>query len=280
MKRLVIAATSLALALPAVAQTTTTTEAPAPAEQAAENAAATAEAEAKNAEAAAEAAVDKVGAEAEKAVDEAESAADSAADAAAKAADDAAAAAANATENAAENAEAAADNAEAAASDAADSAADAVEQAPVTPPDVNAPAISEADPGLLSSWITSRRIWTTNQPSSTAWTEPQLDERPAEWQDIAKVNDIVLNDSGEVVGYVADIGGFLGIGEASHAFGAEVLQQRLFIREVMIRSLVAHPSSAGQFPHADGHRRCLMKHVETGGPEGCQKTAVVIGLFR
>ena len=74
--------------------------------------------------------------------------------------------------------------------------------------------------------------------------------------------------------------GFLRIGEASHAFGAEVLQQRLLVREVMIRSLVAHPSSAGQFPHADGHRWCLMKHVETGGPEGRQKTAVMIGLFR
>lgn len=82
----------------------------------------------------------------------------------------------------------------------------------VTPPDVKPPAISEADPGVLSSWVISRRIWTTNQPSSTEWVDPLLQERPPEWQEIAKINDIVLDDSGQVVGYIADIGGFLGIG--------------------------------------------------------------------
>ena len=92
-------------------------------------------------------------------------------------------------------------------------AADAAAPPAVIAPDVNPPAISEAEPGILSSWVTSRNIWTTNQPSSTVWVDPALEKRPGEWQNIAKVNDIVLDDSGEhVVGYVADIGGFLGIG--------------------------------------------------------------------
>ncbi|WP_258869546.1 PRC-barrel domain-containing protein [Paracoccus thiocyanatus] len=94
---------------------------------------------------------------------------------------------------------------------------------PVTPPDVNPPAISEADPGVLSSWLTSRRIWTTNQPSTTEWTDPAVEERPAEWQDIAKVNDIVLDDSGQVVGYIADIGGFLGIGAKKVLLGVDAI---------------------------------------------------------
>ncbi|SMO62166.1 PRC-barrel domain-containing protein [Paracoccus laeviglucosivorans] len=239
MKPFVIAATTLALALPAVAQTTAPATPPAtaaPADQA-EGAAATAETAADNAEAAAEKAADEAGAAAEQAADEAANAADQAADAAATAADDAANAAQGMGDQAGDAA-AAADNAEDAASDAADSAADAAADAPdsaaapageaaappVTPPDVNPPAISEADPGLLGTWITSRRIWTTNQPSTQEWSQPEeLEERPAEWQDIAKVNDIVLDDSGQVVGYIADIGGFLGIGAKKVLLGVDAI---------------------------------------------------------
>lgn len=225
MKPFVIAATALALAVPAYAQTPApepTMEQPA--DQAAENAAMAAETAAENAENAADQAADQAGAAAEQAADEAAVAADSAADAAATAADDAATAAQDMGDQAAGEAAEAASDAEAAASDAADSASDAAAEAPVTPPDVNAPAISEADPGQLGSWITSRRIWTTNQPSSTEWTDPQLEERPAEWQDIAKVNDVVLDDSGaQVVGYIADIGGFLGIGAKKVLLGVDAI---------------------------------------------------------
>ncbi|MBY0137234.1 PRC-barrel domain-containing protein [Paracoccus yeei] len=220
MKPLVIAATALALVAPAAhAQTAT----PAPtAEQAAENAADAAENAAQQAEDAADKAADQAGAAAEQAADEAAAAADSAADAAATATDDAATAAGMDSE-AADDAAAAAEDAQDSASDAADAAVDAAAETPVTPPDVNAPAISEAEPGLLGSWLTSRRIWTTNQPSSTEWVDPALDQRPAEWQDIAKVNDIVLDDSGNVVGYVADIGGFLGIGAKKVLLGVDAI---------------------------------------------------------
>ena len=117
------------------------------------------------------------------------------------------------------------DIAKQAAADEAEKAADAVTEAvpQVTPPDVNPPAISEAEPGVLSSWVTSRRIWTTGQPSATEWVDPMLQERPAEWQDIAKVNDIVLDDSGQVVGYIADIGGFLGIGAKKVLLGTDAI---------------------------------------------------------
>jgi hypothetical protein len=110
-----------------------------------------------------------------------------------------------------------------AAPDATDGGVQPAEAVPVVPPDVNAPAISEAEPGVLSSWVTSRRIWTTNQPSSTEWVEQPMEERPAEWQDIAKVNDIVMDDSGKVVGYIADIGGFLGIGAKKVLLGEDAI---------------------------------------------------------
>ncbi|MCV2446967.1 PRC-barrel domain-containing protein [Paracoccus sp. DMF] len=226
MKPLVIAATTLALAGAAFAQDATTTM-PADSAEQAQGAANTAEQAADQAATAADQAADQAGATAEKAADDAATAADTAADAAATAADDAANATAGMGENAAEDAADAADDAAAsadnAAEDAADAAQDAAEAAPVTPPDVNAPAISEAEPGVLSSWVTSRRIWTTNQPSSTEWVAPTIEERPAEWQDIAKVNDIVMDDSGQVVGYIADIGGFLGIGAKKVLLGEDAI---------------------------------------------------------
>ena len=220
MKPLVIAATALALISPAYAQTATQPDANA----AAESAATAAKQAADQARGAAETAADQAGAAAAQAADEAAAAADNAADAAAAAVDNAAAAASDMGEKAADDAAAAADSAEAAAAAAADSAVAAATEAPVVAPDVNAPAISEADPGQLGSWITSGRIWTTNQPSSTEWVDPALEERPVEWQDIAKVNDVVLDDSGtQVVGYIADIGGFLGIGAKKVLLGVDAI---------------------------------------------------------
>lgn len=216
MKPLVIAATALALISPAYAQTN--------AAQAAQDAATAAETAADQAQDAAGDAADQTGAAAEQAADQAADAADKAADEAATAADNAASATSDMGEAAADEAANAADSAESAASDAADSAADAMAEEPIVVPDVNAPEISEADPGQLGSWITSRRIWTTNQPSSTEWVDPSLEQRPAEWQDIAKVNDVVLDDSGtQVVGYIADIGGFLGIGAKKVLLGVDAI---------------------------------------------------------
>ncbi|MDO5631587.1 MAG: PRC-barrel domain-containing protein [Paracoccus sp. (in: a-proteobacteria)] len=72
--------------------------------------------------------------------------------------------------------------------------------------------VTAAQPGVTASWLTSRSIWTTNQPSSTAWVDVTVSERPSEWEQIADVSDLVLTDDGHLVGYTADIGGFLGMG--------------------------------------------------------------------
>lgn len=93
----------------------------------------------------------------------------------------------------------------------------------VAAPDVNAPVLSASNPGLLGSWIMNRRVWSTNQPSSTTWANTTLTERPADWVNIAKVDDIVFNTDGSVAGYVADIGGFLGIGAKRVLLGRDAL---------------------------------------------------------
>lgn len=95
--------------------------------------------------------------------------------------------------------------------------------AAVVAPDVNAPVMSADHPGMLGSYIMKRRIWTTNQPSSTVWESTTLTERPAEWTDIAKVDDIVVDPEGNIRGYIADIGGFLGLGAKRVLLGTDAL---------------------------------------------------------
>lgn len=126
---------------------------------------------------------------------------------------------------AADEAAEAAHEAEVAAQRALDSAQQAIAAAEKSgdPPDVSAPSLSAAKPGILGSWLISRRIWTTNEPSAAVWDGPELAERPEGWQDIAKVDDIVMDGQGNVVGYIADIGGFLGIGARKVLLGTDAI---------------------------------------------------------
>lgn len=233
MKALLLAATSsLALTGFAMAQTAVTTDPPA--ENAVENAA-TATGNAAQA----------VGDKAEDVADKAENAADRAGNAVDESVttgtSDTAEDAADRAEDAADAAEDSADAAVTAgsgtaatgtmatttttgtapASDAAMGAAGTdsatttttTESTTVTAASTDGAAAMTADhPGMLGSWIMKRRIWTTNQPSSTEWSNTNLTERPAEWTDIAKIDDIVVDAQGNITGYVADIGGFLGLG--------------------------------------------------------------------
>ncbi len=242
MKAFVIAATSLALSGAALAQTATTPPAdPAAAAQesadsastAAQDAAKAAEDAAKSAGTAVEKGAEAAADVAKEAADDAATAAEDAANKAGEAMNDAAAAAENMGESAKDAAEEAAQDAGEAAKEAGQAADEAIDSATgadaaadaavVAVPDVAAPAISASNQGILSSWVTSRHIWTTNEPSSTAWESPELAERPAEWQDIAKVDDLVMDNEGNVVGYLADIGGFLGIGAKKVLLGTDAI---------------------------------------------------------
>ena len=100
---------------------------------------------------------------------------------------------------------------------------DAATEAPVVAPDVSAPVLSAENPGMLASTVIGTQVFTTNQPSTTEFTQTELTERPADWTDIAKVDDIVFNPEGDVVGYIADIGGFLGIGAKRVLLGVDAL---------------------------------------------------------
>lgn len=62
--------------------------------------------------------------------------------------------------------------------------------------------------------ITGGEIYTMNATDDEGWdTDFMHDEVNANWNQIGTIEDIVLSESGEVVGIVAEIGGFLDIGD-------------------------------------------------------------------
>lgn len=89
-------------------------------------------------------------------------------------------------------------------------------------------ALSAENPGVTASWLQGRAIYTTNQPSTTQWTDATGDSVPAEWNEIANVSDIVMSPEGDVIGYIADIGGFLGMGTHSVLLDRDVLNMAQF----------------------------------------------------
>lgn len=174
---------------------------------------AAAEATEKAADAAGEAASDAAKATADAAAEATDAAKAEVKDAAA-ATEAAAKDAAAATEAVATDAAQATKDAAAATSDAAKDAAAATDAAvsDVVTTDMAAATVT-APEGTLATWIINRAIWTTEQPAGSSWDAyADLKERPAEWKSIAKVEDMVIAQDGKVTGYVADIGGFLGIG--------------------------------------------------------------------
>ncbi|WP_146589089.1 PRC-barrel domain-containing protein [Puniceibacterium confluentis] len=134
--------------------------------------------------------------------------------------------AAEATENAAENA---ADATENAADNAADAAADAANDAAVateTAVDNATTETAEATDGMMenhSNLIRARdilggTIYSANTVEGVAEFETVTYEGVGEdWENIGEIEDIVLSSDGKIKGVVAEVGGFLGIGD-KHVF--------------------------------------------------------------
>ena len=62
--------------------------------------------------------------------------------------------------------------------------------------------------------ITGGEVYTINQADDEGW-DPEFtyDRVGADWNQIGEIEDIVLNHSGQVVGIVAEVGGFLDLGD-------------------------------------------------------------------
>ena len=62
--------------------------------------------------------------------------------------------------------------------------------------------------------ITGGNVYTTNEADDEGWDpEYMYDTVGADWNQIGEIEDIVLNQSGRVIGIVAEVGGFLDIGD-------------------------------------------------------------------
>lgn len=143
-----------------------------------------------------------------------------------------------APETAVEEAAGAVADAAAAATDgmAQDLVTSEVPSPPVTVPTGAQPTLDSSTPSMLGSWIEGRQVYTTNQPSANGWSAPDGGTIPAEWDSIADIDDIVIDEvDGRyvVAGYVIDIGGFLGIGAKKVLISTEAMKMATFGKDVI-----------------------------------------------
>ncbi|WBU64073.1 PRC-barrel domain-containing protein [Paracoccus aerodenitrificans] len=92
-----------------------------------------------------------------------------------------------------------------------------------TPATTDAPAADAAasDPGqametglLRASALEGVDIFTVDVTGETEWDDTATyTEIDADWDKIGEVEDLILNANGEIVGAIAEVGGFLGLGE-------------------------------------------------------------------
>ncbi|WP_439121730.1 PRC-barrel domain-containing protein [Marivita sp.] len=79
-----------------------------------------------------------------------------------------------------------------------------------------ADATSMDDPAKLirTRDITGGNVYTMNAANDEGWSMDTIHtEASADWNDIGEIEDIVMNESGQMTGIVAEIGGFLDIAD-------------------------------------------------------------------
>lgn len=109
-----------------------------------------------------------------------------------------------AMEDAGDATAAAADNAMDATADAADDAADMA----------NMGDVNDGHPLIRTRDITDSVIYTTDEANDEGWElDSNMTEIDEDWNEIGEIEDIVLDMNGQVKGIVAEVGGFLDIGD-------------------------------------------------------------------
>ncbi len=82
-------------------------------------------------------------------------------------------------------------------------------------------SMSQSDNGMMDSAklirtrdITGGAIYTTNEANDEGWDgQGVFDSVGTDWNEIGEIEDIVLTHSGEFKGIVAEVGGFLDVGD-------------------------------------------------------------------
>jgi|SRR6056297_70204 len=67
---------------------------------------------------------------------------------------------------------------------------------------------------IRSRDITDAQIYTTDAADDEGWTEESsYEDVGADWNEIGEVEDLVLSKDGQLMGIVAEVGGFLDVGD-------------------------------------------------------------------
>jgi len=67
---------------------------------------------------------------------------------------------------------------------------------------------------IRSRDITGGNIYTMNQADDEGW-DPEMtwDSMDSNWNQVGEIEDLVLSEDGEIIGIVAEVGGFLDLGD-------------------------------------------------------------------
>lgn len=120
--------------------------------------------------------------------------------------------------------------------------------APIAAANAAGDATGEGAPAMLAGWMIGKMIWTTGDPSPLPSQDRPLSDMPEGWAELARIEDLVIANSGMINGYVADVGGFLGIGVHRIMLGfgqihlVEVAGQSHFVTNLTRADLKALPA--------------------------------------
>ncbi|WP_292286709.1 PRC-barrel domain-containing protein [Marivita sp.] len=75
-------------------------------------------------------------------------------------------------------------------------------------------SMDDADGLIRTRDITGGNVYTMNEADDEGWSpDTMYDAVGADWNDIGEIEDIVLNRTGQMIGIVAEVGGFLDVAD-------------------------------------------------------------------
>lgn len=76
---------------------------------------------------------------------------------------------------------------------------------------------------IRSRDLTGGAVYTTNEANDEGWSTTTYDTVGADWNQIGEIEDLILSPEGQMIGIVAEVGGFLDIGDKHVALAVEDL---------------------------------------------------------
>ncbi|TCP43072.1 PRC-barrel domain-containing protein [Rhodovulum marinum] len=88
---------------------------------------------------------------------------------------------------------------------------------------MSAPEISVGNDALSAETLIGKRLYIEGASDGAGFSLADLTDAPDSWTDVGEVGDVIVGKNGEVRSVIADIGGFLGVGEREVALSLDNL---------------------------------------------------------